>query len=166
LGTARCSPGGDEVPLLELGLIRFTEPEAGAWTDGSEQNPLPEAAEPEWSRVVVERLQPSLLDRLISEDPQGADTWEEQVWSSAKLRGALLRDLEFLLNTSCAHSREAIHGYPHASRFHRQLRHPRARGQFSFQREPDALAGNDPLRHRGLRAAHRPREPLRHRPTR
>jgi type VI secretion system protein ImpF len=90
--------------------------------------------------LVIERLQPSLLDRLISEDPQGPDTYEEQVWSSNKLRAALLRDLEFLLNTSCAHAREPIHQYPHAAHSLLNFGIPSLSGQFAFQREPDALA--------------------------
>lgn len=104
-------------------------------SDGSHSS-----SQPMGSSQIVERLQPSLLDRLISEDPTGPDTYEEQVWSSNKLRGALLRDLEFLLNTSCAHAREAIHKYPHASRSLLNFGIPSLSGQFAFQREPDALA--------------------------
>ena len=48
-----------------------------------------------------ERLQPSLLDRLIDHEPNRAkDGPEAQVFTPAQLRQAVLRDLAALLNTS------------------------------------------------------------------
>lgn len=90
--------------------------------------------------VPIERLQPSLLDRLMSDDPKGADGHEDRVWSGSKLRTALLRDLEFLLNTTAAHSREELHRTNYASRSIVNYGLPSLAGMFVFQRHPDTLA--------------------------
>jgi len=47
-----------------------------------------------------ERLQPSLLDRLLDNAPHGAKDGPDQTMTSAQLRVAVLRDLAWLLNTS------------------------------------------------------------------
>lgn len=47
-----------------------------------------------------DRLQPSLLDRLIDNDPQSAqETVDRRVLSRQQLRAAVLRDLAWLFNT-------------------------------------------------------------------
>lgn len=47
-----------------------------------------------------DRLQPSLLDRLIDQDPQAArEPVEARVLSRKQLRSAVLRDLSWLFNT-------------------------------------------------------------------
>jgi type VI secretion system protein ImpF len=49
-----------------------------------------------------DRLQPALLDRLIDEKPdsQGIETSEQRVISKVKLRQSVLRDLNWLLNST------------------------------------------------------------------
>lgn len=48
-----------------------------------------------------ERLQPSLLDRLIDDDPSNArEALEARVLNRQQLRQAILRDLSWLLNSS------------------------------------------------------------------
>lgn len=48
-----------------------------------------------------ERLQPCLLDRLTDDQPQQkAESREKRVFSIKQIREAVLRDLQFLLNTS------------------------------------------------------------------
>jgi type VI secretion system protein ImpF len=48
-----------------------------------------------------ERLQPSLLDRLIDDDPSAAvESGDRRVLSKNQLRHAVLRDLEWLLNAA------------------------------------------------------------------
>ena len=60
-----------------------------------------------------ERLQPSLLDRLIDEEPEKQqDTQERRVLSMRKLREIVLRDLSWLLNASNLESVEDMEDYP------------------------------------------------------
>ncbi|HET7773803.1 MAG TPA: type VI secretion system baseplate subunit TssE [Burkholderiaceae bacterium] len=48
-----------------------------------------------------ERLQPSLLDRLVDDDPSSAvESNDRRVLSKSQLRQAVLRDLEWLLNAA------------------------------------------------------------------
>ena len=48
-----------------------------------------------------ERLQPSLLDRLTDDEPEKIhESREQRSFSLSKLRGCVLRDLAWLLNTS------------------------------------------------------------------
>ena len=48
------------------------------------------------------RLQPSLLDRLLDDEPGAAqESRDRRVLSLPQLRAAVLRDLIWLLNTSC-----------------------------------------------------------------
>lgn len=48
-----------------------------------------------------ERLQPSLLDRLIDNEPQKTqESRDQRVFSLSRLREAVLRDLAWLLNTT------------------------------------------------------------------
>jgi type VI secretion system protein ImpF len=48
----------------------------------------------------MERLQPCLLDRLTDHEPgKGAESREKRVFSARQMREAVLRDLNWLLNT-------------------------------------------------------------------
>lgn len=88
----------------------------------------------------VEHLQPSLLDRLVSDDPRGSDGIEERVWSRDRLRASLLRDLELLLNTTCARSREGVHRHARASRSIMNFGLPALAGMYAVKRDPEMLA--------------------------
>lgn len=61
-----------------------------------------------------ERLQPSLLDRLTDDEPQSrVESRERRVLSMRALRGAVLRDLAWLLNATCLQSSQAaLAAYP------------------------------------------------------
>jgi len=64
-----------------------------------------------------ERLQPSLLDRLTDDDPGNSrESREQRVMTMSKLRAAVLRDLEWLLNTSCHASGDEIYDFPDVAR--------------------------------------------------
>lgn len=65
-----------------------------------------------------ERLQPALLDRLIDDDPEkAAEPREARLITVRRLRAAVLRDLEWLFNsTRLAESELDIERYPHAAR--------------------------------------------------
>jgi type VI secretion system protein ImpF len=63
----------------------------------------------------LERLQPSLLDRLTDNEPQKKDESRDQrVLSIARLRECVVRDLAWLLNTERMASVENIEDYPDA----------------------------------------------------
>jgi type VI secretion system protein ImpF len=63
----------------------------------------------------LERLQPSLLDRLTDSEPQKTDESRDQrVLSVARLRECVIRDLSWLLNTERFPSSEKIEDYPDA----------------------------------------------------
>ena len=60
-----------------------------------------------------ERLQPSLLDRLIDNEPKKSqESREERVQSSYQLRRSVLRDLTWLLNCTNLASSQDLDGYP------------------------------------------------------
>lgn len=62
-----------------------------------------------------DRLQPALLDRLRDDEPHArTEPVERQVLSRAQLREAVLRDLEWLLNSTAATDDTAA--TPHAAR--------------------------------------------------
>jgi type VI secretion system protein ImpF len=62
-----------------------------------------------------ERLQPSLLDRLVDDAPKSKqESPEQRVLSLSKLRKSVLRDLEWLLNTSKLDTVQSMDGYPFA----------------------------------------------------
>ena len=51
--------------------------------------------------IPQERLQPSLLDRLIDDEPEKTvEAPDQRVLSKARLRQAVLRDLAWLFNTT------------------------------------------------------------------
>jgi type VI secretion system protein ImpF len=61
-----------------------------------------------------ERLQPSLLDRLTDDDPAStAEPRERRVLSLRTLRDGVLRDLAWLLNTTCLLSAGEAPKLPH-----------------------------------------------------
>src|ERR1043165_326975 len=63
----------------------------------------------------LERLQPSLLDRLTDNEPLKKDESREQrVLSIARLRECVVRDLAWLLNTERMAIVENIEDYPDA----------------------------------------------------
>ncbi|MDX2132085.1 MAG: type VI secretion system baseplate subunit TssE [Planctomycetota bacterium] len=60
-----------------------------------------------------ERLQPSLLDRLMDDEPTvRTESREKRVMSMRNLRTAVLRDLEWLLNAASRPTGDEIHQYP------------------------------------------------------
>ncbi len=64
-----------------------------------------------------DRLQPALLDRLTDHEPSRRTERAEAVYvTEARLRQALLRDLNWLLNASDASSHIDFEGLPHAER--------------------------------------------------
>lgn len=64
-----------------------------------------------------ERLQPSLLDRLIDDEPdKKKESREARTLSLQNLRQAVKRDLGWLFNTTCLGSVRDLSPYPHAVR--------------------------------------------------
>lgn len=64
-----------------------------------------------------ERLQPSLLDRLTDDEPGSrVESRDKRVMSMRQLRAAVLRDLEWLLNTGCRPVGDELHQYPLVAR--------------------------------------------------
>jgi type VI secretion system protein ImpF len=60
-----------------------------------------------------ERLQPSLLDRLVDDEPDKLqESREQRVLSISKLRLCVLRDLAWLLNTSTLDTHQNLDDYP------------------------------------------------------
>lgn len=60
-----------------------------------------------------ERLQPSLLDRLVDDEPDKLqESREQRVLSLSKLRQCVLRDLVWLLNTSTLDTIQNLDDYP------------------------------------------------------
>jgi type VI secretion system protein ImpF len=63
-----------------------------------------------------ERLQPSLLDRLVDDAPDKLqESREQRVLSLSKLRQCVLRDLAWLLNTSTLDTIQGLDEYPFVS---------------------------------------------------
>ena len=61
-----------------------------------------------------ERLQPSLLDRLRDDEPGvSRESNDKRIYSIDRLRGSVLRDLAWLLNTSNLHQSQNLDAYPH-----------------------------------------------------
>jgi type VI secretion system protein ImpF len=60
-----------------------------------------------------ERLQPSLLDRLIDDDPTNPqESREKRVLTMKQLRAAVLRDLSWLFNCEALSHSEDLEAYP------------------------------------------------------
>ena len=67
-------------------------------------------------RMLMERLQPSLLDRLTDDAPrERKESAGARVIDLARLRQIILRDLEWLLNTSNSESERDYETTPHAA---------------------------------------------------
>ena len=67
-------------------------------------------------RMLMERLQPSLLDRLTDDAPgERKESAAHRVIDLARLRQIILRDLEWLLNTSNSESERDYEATPHAA---------------------------------------------------
>ena len=63
-----------------------------------------------------DRLQPSLLDRLIDNEPHASqESRDKRVLSMKKIREAVVRDVGWLLNTTNYCPQEVIEQYPHAA---------------------------------------------------
>lgn len=64
-----------------------------------------------------ERLQPSLLDRLTDDSPsERVESRDKRVMSMRQLRRAVLRDLEWLLNSACRPRDDEIHNSPRVAK--------------------------------------------------
>ena len=64
-----------------------------------------------------ERLQPSLLDRLIDDEPdKKVESRDKRVLSLRQLRAAVLRDLAWLFNTSRLDALDDLSDYPYVRR--------------------------------------------------
>lgn len=64
----------------------------------------------------LERLQPSLLDRLTDNEPgKKQETREKRIFSVQKLREVVLRDLVWLLNSGNLKGTEDLEDYPFVS---------------------------------------------------
>jgi type VI secretion system protein ImpF len=64
-----------------------------------------------------ERLQPALLDRLTDDAPtERAESRDQRVLTTQRLRAALLRDLAWLLNTGHLETVEDLEDYPAVKR--------------------------------------------------
>ena len=63
-----------------------------------------------------ERLQPSLLDRLVDDEPHlTQESRDKRVMSLRKLREGVLRDVGWLLNTTSFYPPESLDLYPHVA---------------------------------------------------
>jgi type VI secretion system protein ImpF len=63
--------------------------------------------------IPKERLQPSLLDRLTDEEPsQQMESREKRVLSPRQLRRSVIRDLQWLLNTTDLASAQDLSAHP------------------------------------------------------
>lgn len=64
-----------------------------------------------------ERLQPSLLDRLVDDDPTSrVESREQRVFAMTKLRELVLRDLAWLLNCESLENLEDLEPFPHVKK--------------------------------------------------
>ena len=79
-----------------------------------------------------ERLQPSLLDRLIDDDPtKTQETDDKRTLTKQALRQAVLRDLSWLLNATGHGSPMDVKQFPHAYRSVLNFGVPTMSGQFA-----------------------------------
>lgn len=68
-------------------------------------------------RNEVDRLQPALLDRLCDDDPdKKQETLEHSVVSKGRLKRTVLRDLVWLMNTTCHNIDGELTNYPEIRR--------------------------------------------------
>ncbi len=67
--------------------------------------------------TTAERLQPALLDRLRDDEPgTRLESRDKRVMSVRQLRAAVLRDLSWLLNSSCKSSEDEVNLFPEVAR--------------------------------------------------
>ena len=65
------------------------------------------------NRSEGDRLQPALLDRLTDDEPwQQTEPPQNAVFSKARLKRTVLRDLVWLLNTTAHHTSDQLDHYP------------------------------------------------------
>jgi type VI secretion system protein ImpF len=68
-------------------------------------------------RNEVDRLQPALLDRLCDDEPEKRqETLENSVVSKGRLKRTVLRDLVWLMNTTCHDTDDQLINYPEVRR--------------------------------------------------
>ena len=68
-------------------------------------------------RMLLERLQPSLLDRLTDDEPdKTTEAGSRRIIDVNRLRQIILRDLAWLLNTSNIESEHDLEHFPHTAR--------------------------------------------------
>lgn len=68
-----------------------------------------------WERSARDRLQPSLLDRLMDDEPaKREEIRESAMLTHAQLRQVVLRDLRWLLNTVNLETTDDLESYPAA----------------------------------------------------
>ncbi len=68
-------------------------------------------------RNEVDRLQPALLDRLCDDEPQKKqESLEHSVVSKGRLKRTVLRDLVWLMNTTCHNTAGELTNYPEIRR--------------------------------------------------
>ncbi|WP_263771371.1 type VI secretion system baseplate subunit TssE [Propionivibrio soli] len=61
------------------------------------------------------RVQPSVLDRLLDDDPKEAvESRNQQMFDLRRLKQAVARDIEALLNTRCVDPEETLETFPQA----------------------------------------------------
>ncbi len=74
-------------------------------------------AEPTRDEPLVDRLQPSLLDRLTDDHPGAREeSREKRILGFEQLRAIVIRDLEWLLNAKAPPRLTGIHAHPEVSR--------------------------------------------------
>jgi type VI secretion system protein ImpF len=68
-------------------------------------------------RMLLERLQPSLLDRLTDDEPdKTTEAGSRRIIDVNRLRQIILRDLAWLLNTSNLETERDLENHPHTAR--------------------------------------------------
>ena len=89
----------------------------------------------------VERLQPSLLDRLTDDDPGSPrESRDQRFFDVRRLRASVLRDLTWLLNASAGHCGPALADYPLAARSTLDFGIPDLAGASAARVDADELA--------------------------
>jgi type VI secretion system protein ImpF len=90
-----------------------------------------------------ERLQPSLLDRLTDDEPdKQVESREQRVFSLARLREAVLRDVAWLLNTTNLEAGADLGAYPEVRHSVLNYGIPDLAGTFVSRTNIDALERN------------------------
>ena len=91
-------------------------------------------------RMLAERLQPSLLDRLTDEAPdRPADTASTRMIDISRLRQIIRRDLGWLLNCANLEAEHDLEAYPHTARSVLNYGLPAVSGRSGTQRRAETL---------------------------